>query len=105
MRNFWVACAVLLGVLTGCTVPQAVQSPCVDKPMTGALGECPQCQSDLDCELLSNLCDPFAYCVHKDSSFLQPVTTCDERDQYRPPIHSCRCLSFKCDWSGRPPDP
>jgi len=72
--------------------------------MTGALGQCPMCTHDNDCVLLSNLCDPFAYCVHKDSSFRTPVTTCDPKDQYAPPRHSCRCLSFKCDWSGRPPD-
>ncbi len=81
-----------------------MQSPCVDKPATGALGECPECQSDADCVLLSNLCDPFAYCVHRNSSFRANTLTCSANDMYNPPRHSCRCLSFKCDWSGRPPD-
>jgi hypothetical protein len=101
VRSFWLGCVVLLGGLQACTMPnQVVNSPCVGKPATGALGECPTCFTDDDCKLLSNLCEPFAYCVHKDSSW-QPnaARTCSEDEQYHPTTQSCQCLGNVCDWS------
>jgi hypothetical protein len=96
MRSFWPLCVVLLAC--GST-RQTVVNPCAGKPATGALGECPPCQTDADCELLSNLCDMQAYCVHKDSSWVQSNKTCTEKQMWQPPIHRCRCLANTCDWS------
>ncbi|MBK7864400.1 MAG: hypothetical protein IPJ65_38520 [Archangiaceae bacterium] len=68
------------------------------KPATGLLGQCPPCQNDDDCKVLSNLCEPQAYCVHKDSSWVSNATTCTEQRTYLPTLQYCRCLANGCDW-------
>jgi hypothetical protein len=97
MRFFWLSCVVLL---VGCgTRNQALVAPCVGKPATGALGDCPTCEVDSDCRVLSNLCDSQAYCVHKDSSWmLNTERTCTDKQMYLPTLQNCRCLAHTCDW-------
>src|SRR5687767_1712487 len=97
MRFFFVS-AVLL--LAGCNLwEQTLVAPCVGKPVTGALGECPPCNVDSDCKILSNPCDQSSYCVHKDSSWkVNDKVTCAENDKFTPSRYSCRCLANGCDW-------
>lgn len=97
MRVFWVVCVVLVA---GCgSRNQALVAPCVGKPATGSLGDCPSCTTDADCKVLSNPCEPSAYCVHKDSSWMvNSQRTCSEQQLYTPNLMSCRCLGNICDW-------
>jgi hypothetical protein len=96
MRFFWL-CVVVLVTACG-TRQQTVVAPCVGKPATGALGDCPPCQVDADCEILSNLCEMQAYCVHKDSSWNTSTLSCTEREMWQPPRHACKCLANICDY-------
>ena len=96
VRIFWVCCVVLLSCGTR---NQTLVAPCVGKPATGALGECPSCTADADCKILSNLCEPQAYCVHRDSSFVTNAQrTCGEQQMYLVTKQECRCLGNVCDW-------
>src|SRR4051812_14205456 len=99
MRFFWLSCVLLL---CGCgNRNQTLVAPCVGKPATGALGECPPCDTDADCKILSNLCDVQSYCVHKDSSWMtNTARTCTEKEMYLPTFQTCRCLAHGCDWHG-----
>ena len=97
MRFFMFTASLLLAACN--TWEQAVVAPCVGKPATGALGECPACSADSDCKLLSNACDQSAYCVHKDSSW-KPNTnnTCADSEKYLESRMPCVCLAGVCDW-------
>jgi hypothetical protein len=96
MRSFCLLCALLL---LGCGKPnQALTAPCLGEPATASGGLCPPCNADSDCRVLSNMCDPQSYCVHKDSSFVPGPTgrTCSE--PWPPTRMSCVCLANVCDW-------
>ena len=96
MRSSCVSFAVLF---VACSTPtQSLTSPCVDMPVTGALGPCPACQSDADCKILSNLCETTAYCVHNNSNWTVSQTTCPDDEKFRETPQSCRCLANRCDW-------
>src|SRR5262245_11960318 len=100
MRIFWLGFAVLLGA---CGTPtQSLTAPCVTMPATGPLGACPPCQTDSDCEILSNACETTAYCVHKDSNWQVNMRTCTDDKKFRPTPQSCRCLANICDWHALP---
>jgi hypothetical protein len=98
MRVFWVLSAALF--LSACGLPaQALTSPCVGKPATAPLGECPSCATDSDCKTISNQCEPSAYCVHKDSSFqVNAARTCRADEMYPATPFLCKCLGNICDW-------
>ena len=96
MRFFLLTASLLLA---GCnTWEQALKSPCAGKPATGALGECPSCNTDDDCQILSNACEVNSYCVHKSSSWKVNPSTCPDSEKYTPTQMGCRCLANVCDW-------
>lgn len=102
MRIFWLTFVVLLGACSG-SPTQSLTAPCVTQPVSAPGGECPQCQTDSDCHILSNACETTAYCVHKTSSFrVNAERTCSDDKKFRPTPQSCRCLANICDWHALP---
>lgn len=88
--------SVVSVALSGCIlVPQALESPCADLPVSEDV--CPACNTDADCGVLSNPCHASAICVPSEGNWGVTADGCLFLAQRAVPAASrCRCVDSVC---------